>query len=75
MEPWANTATKCYGKKRFADRGGESGKRSRTLKGHSFYNFKEGRRILFYSIKAHIYLNSFLLAFGFYFQNENLIPS
>ena len=54
MEPWANTATKHHGKKRFADRGRESGKRSWTVKGHDFLNFKEGRKILLYIVKTHV---------------------
>lgn len=43
MEPRANTATKHCGKTKVADRGRESGERSRKkLKGHDFHNWKEG---------------------------------
>lgn len=51
MEPWANTAAKHHRKKRSADRGRESGKRNRTVKGHDFLSFKEGRKILLYIVK------------------------
>ena len=51
MEPWPNIATKHHGKKRSADRGRESGKRNRTVKGHDILSFKEGRKILLYIVK------------------------
>lgn len=74
MEPQANATMKCCGKKKFADKGRESGERSRKKpKGTWLSRFQRGEGTMTSQHQSTHF--SELLAFCVHFRNENLIPS